>query len=152
MGRRGNGGGLLYFAYGSNMKPERMMARVPGAHVIGVGCIRGWEVVERLYADIEKVTNGTTVGVVYEMSEAELKVLDVYEGCPTVYGRRWCYVHMADGSVRRAVVYALTEGARTDREGLPYPEWYRTICSDGARRFGLRNAFGVIGKNGKEVA
>lgn len=147
-------GEVLYFAYGSNMSPERMMLRVPGAHVIGVGHIRGWTVAERLYADISKVPHGTTHGVVYEMRVRDVVDLDRYEGYPSVYDRRWCNVHMADGTVRKALVYVLTEVARAAREGSRYPDWYREMCSRGARRFGLCDAFGVgcKCKEDKEVA
>ena len=45
---------FLYFAYGSNMNPEQIRRRIPEARAVGRATLRGWKVVERLYADIER--------------------------------------------------------------------------------------------------
>ena len=44
----------LYFAYGSNMNPERIRQRIPDARPVGRATLKGWRLVERLYADIER--------------------------------------------------------------------------------------------------
>ena len=43
----------FYFAYGSNMNPVRIRERIPQARLVGKAIIKGWRLVERLYADIE---------------------------------------------------------------------------------------------------
>ena len=42
-----------YFAYGSNMDTARMLARCPGARLVGAATLPGFRLVERLYADVE---------------------------------------------------------------------------------------------------
>ena len=49
-----NGQNLFYFAYGSNMNPDRIRQRIPFARAIGKAEIRGWKIAERLYADIDR--------------------------------------------------------------------------------------------------
>ena len=44
----------FYFAYGSNMNPDRIRERIPQARLVGKATIKGWRLVERLYADIER--------------------------------------------------------------------------------------------------
>ena len=53
----------FYFAYGSNMNPDRIRERIPNARVVGRATIRGWRLVERLYADIERAKGGRVEGV-----------------------------------------------------------------------------------------
>ena len=36
----------LYFAYGSNMNPERIRQRIPEARPVGRATLRGWRIVE----------------------------------------------------------------------------------------------------------
>ena len=76
----------FYFAYGSNMNPVRIRQRIPQARLVGMATIKGWRLVERLYADIERAKGRTVEGVLYLVSQTELYRLDSYEGFPSVYG------------------------------------------------------------------
>ena len=49
----------FYFAYGSNMNPVRIRQRIPQARLVGKATIKGWRLVERLYADIERAKGRT---------------------------------------------------------------------------------------------
>lgn len=130
-----------YFAYGSNMNPERMWYRVPGARAVGVGALPGWRVVERLYADIQRDPRAVTEGVIYRMRVFDLQRLDHFEGAPNVYERKWVKVHVG-GMVVEALTYVMTPKTRKERNGRKYPEEYRAVCSVGARSFGLTDVFG----------
>ena len=90
----------LYFAYGSNMNPERIRQRIPEARPVGRATLRGWRIVERLYADIEKARGGRVEGVLYLVTRTELHRLDLCEGYPTVYNCVKVIVH-ADGQPDR---------------------------------------------------
>ena len=68
----------LYFAYGSNLNPERMRRRIPDARPVGRATLRGWRLVERLYADIEKARGGRVEGVLYLVTPTELRRLDAF--------------------------------------------------------------------------
>ena len=141
-------GNLFYFAYGSNMNPDRIRARLPEARPVGKAYLCGWRLRERLYADIEPHKGGRVEGVLYLVTQTELRRLDAYEGFPRVYGARGVIAHLPspnpatpEGRVV-AMTYVMTEETRKEREGKPYPEDYRIICSVGARYWGVKDSFG----------
>ena len=70
---------ILYFAYGSNMNPIRMAQRCPGAITLGVGVLRNYRLAERLYADIDFQEGAEVHGVLYLISEWNLRSLDARE-------------------------------------------------------------------------
>ena len=134
-------GNIFYFAYGSNMNPERIRQRLPNARAVGTATIRGWRLAERLYADIERAKGGRVHGVVYLVTQSELRTLDHYEGYPTVYRNALVTAHLDGTHKVRALTYMMTEAARKDRKGKPYPEDYRRICSVGADAWEIPNGF-----------
>ena len=140
----------LYFAYGSNMNPERIRYRIPEARALGRATLKGWKVTERLYADIDRARGGRVEGVLYCVSETELRRLDFYEGYPKTYERVAVMVGaslMGMNTPTRipAITYVMTEETKKEREGKKYPDDYRIICAVGARYWGLkRNAFGSV--------
>ena len=75
----------FYFAYGSNMNPDRIRERIPGARLVGKATIKGWKLAERLYADIERSKGSRVEGVLYLVTESERFRLDSYEGYPHIY-------------------------------------------------------------------
>ena len=141
---------FLYFAYGSNLNPEQIRRRIPEARAVGRATLRGWKVVERLYADIERSRGSRVEGVLYLVTKTELHRLDLYEGYPNVYNCFKVIVHaelMGNPSVRYRVpafTYAMTPETRSRRDGVPYPDGYRVTCAAGARYWGLPNAFGIL--------
>ena len=66
----------FYFAYGSNMNPDRIRERIPGARLVGKAIIKGWKLAERLYADIERSRGARVEGVLYLVNETERFRLD----------------------------------------------------------------------------
>ena len=131
---------ILYFAYGSNMNPARMGRRCPGATALGVGILRNHRLTERLYADIDFQEGREVYGVLYLLTEAHLRSLDAHEGYPKVYRRMWLDVEFG-GGVYQAVTYEMTAETKAARNGKPYPEEYRRICSEGARIHHVKNGF-----------
>ena len=137
----------LYFAYGSNMNVEQMRRRIPDARVVGRAVLKGWRVVERLYADIEKSGGGRVYGVLYLLSAKEMRRLDTFEGYPRTYECGKVVVHaemMGSRSVRYSVpayTYFMTPAKRKERDGRRYPPSYLETCSAGARHWGLPNVF-----------
>ena len=131
---------ILYFAYGSNMNPARMARRCPGAVTVGVGVLRNYRLTERLYADIDFLEGGEVHGVLYLITPRHLRSLDSHEGYPKVYRRMWLDVEF-DGVVYQAVTYEMTAETKAARDGMPYPEEYRALCSTGARINHVKNGF-----------
>ena len=79
---------LRYFAYGANIDPERMAARVPAAVVVGPGYVDRFGV-EFTIRDREwgggvlnarEVPEGRLWGLLYEGPQEAFAVLDTFEG------------------------------------------------------------------------
>ena len=131
---------ILYFAYGSNMHPARMARRCPGAIPVGVGILRNHRLTERLYADIDFKEGAEVHGVLYLISERNLRSLDAREGYPKVYRRIWLDVEF-QGDTYLAVTYEMSAATKAVRSGRKYPEEYRKLCSEGARFHHVKNGF-----------
>ena len=131
----------FYFAYGSNMNPDRIRERIPQARLVGTAYILGWRLKERLYADIERCPSGRVCGVLYLLTQTEILHLDVYEGYPRTYGCVELDAMLGPEHKVSAFTYVMTAAARREREGQKYPETYRLICSAGAQWHGIRDEF-----------
>ena len=79
-------------------------------------------------------------GVLYLIAERHLRSLDAHEGYPKVYRRMWLDIEF-NGSVYQAATYEMTAETKAARDGKPYPEEYRMLCSAGARYHHVKNAF-----------
>ena len=125
---------MQYFAYGSNMNLRQMQFRCPHAKLLGWGRIDNWQIVERMYADIEYAEGKRVYGAVFEIAhEQDWHNLDHYEGYPSLYSR--LRIDFFWGSTYRkssAVVYMMTPKGRARGNGIPFDEEYRKICAIGA--------------------
>jgi gamma-glutamylcyclotransferase (GGCT)/AIG2-like uncharacterized protein YtfP len=83
-----SGGKVLYFAYGSNMWQQQMTVRCPESRTVGTGRLKGWRwiITRRGYASIVASEGDFVFGTVYELSEADVRNLDRFEGVA-----RGCY-------------------------------------------------------------
>lgn len=131
---------ILYLAYGSNMLPERMMRRCPGATALGVARLPDYRLAERLYADIDFSEGESVFGVLYLITERDMRSLDAYEGYPKVYRREWLEVEYR-GESYTALTYEMSAATKIARDGQPYPDDYRKMCSAGARFYHVPNKF-----------
>ncbi len=141
---------MYYFAYGSNMNSEQMDYRCPGAVTTGHGILWDYALVERKYADIECSPGAWGHGLLWEISDENLRSLDRYEGCPEIY-RRCLADIIFDGRKVRAAVYEMTPAAKRERDGIPYSPEYRKLCSDGAVKNGIKDAFKVKDKTEQRI-
>ena len=91
---------MKYIAYGSNMVEEQMAYRCPDAKLIGMGYIQGARLEFYLHATVERTrAHDAKVPVaVWEISDADERCLDRYEGYPTYYTKHRRRVVMDDGS------------------------------------------------------
>ena len=105
---------MRYFAYGSNMDPDRMRERgvnfLKREHAI----LEGWRLEfnkvssrnpDEGYANIVKDENSVVEGILYEINDSDLKILDRYEGYPNHYERIKVAVRMDNGEKVEAVTY-----------------------------------------------
>jgi gamma-glutamylcyclotransferase len=111
----------LYFAYGSNLSSEQMLRRCPDSTPLDTAYLAGYELCfpfssatwgGKGVAGIQPHQDRNVYGVVYQMSEQSLMILDQYEGHPFKYCRKrlkvltsdnastdvWIYIPMTDRS------------------------------------------------------
>ena len=131
---------LLYFAYGSNLHPGRMASRCPAAKYLGPARLPNYRLVERHNADIDYAVGSTVHGALYAITPEDLARLDSFEGYPKAYRRLSLEVVFRQMACF-AITYEMTGATKSERNGKPYPEEYRLICSEGARLRKIKNAF-----------
>jgi len=108
-----------------NSKPKST-ATLPNYELIFTGWSRKWR---GGTASIRLYKGKRVSGAIYEISERELKLLDRYEGYPTIYNRLNVIVRTEDGEPIEAVTYIKVEQSETTK---PSPE-YLSIIRQGYR-------------------
>src|SRR3978361_2558465 len=84
-----------YFAYGSNLCVQQMAPRGPAAIAPrpAVLCDHDWLINERGVATVEPFAGSEVHGVLWQLSDHDLTVLDSAEGVPVRYRRDRLTVH-----------------------------------------------------------
>lgn len=124
---------MLYFAYGSNMNPDRLRSRVGNYSNLEYGALKGYKLTfnkksnipGRGYATIEECDNSYVSGIIYKLSLKAIETLDLYEGFPIHYTKSYLNVETANG-LKECVVYIANE----DMLGVdlkPTNEYFRHI-------------------------
>lgn len=136
---------MLYFAYGSNMERVQMKRRCPKARFVAAAVLPDHELVfsgtPRMWgggiADIRRVPGKKVEGVVWEIGEAERKVLDEYEGYPDLYVSKEVQVRTAAGKVLTAFAYVMANPGRE----MPPSKPYKRLLISGAEEHGLSEEY-----------
>ncbi len=125
---------MKYIAYGSNMVEEQMAYRCPSAKLIGTGWLPNHRLEFYLHATVERSrAQGARVPIaVWEISDADERSLDRYEGYPTYYTKHRRKVEMDDGSQIEGMVYIMN----MIRPQPPMKQYYNGI-RDAYRKLGL---------------
>ncbi|MEM0142697.1 MAG: gamma-glutamylcyclotransferase family protein [Candidatus Parvarchaeum sp.] len=115
---------MYYFAYGSNLERSRLHVRVGNWSSERNCLLDGYRLTfdSRGKADIIEDSNSKVYGVIYELSEEQMKILDVKEGVPRVYKRSAVSVKIDNRQVE-AVAYIKvdkTEFSKPNAEYLNY--------------------------------
>lgn len=126
-----------YFAYGSNLLIARLVERVPGARVRGIGHLAGHRLVcdkvgrdGSAKANLERHPEALVWGALYDLPAGGLDLLDPFEGG---YARFEVGIQTPSETHIAAVTY-VSEKRSDDR--TPF-DWYREMILDGARAHGL---------------
>ena len=122
IGRKQN---MKYFAYGSNMDPDRMKQRgvnfLKREHAI----LEGWKLLfnkiasrnpNEGYANMEKEEGSVVEGILYEIQGSDMEKLDRYEGYPNHYKKISIKVRLDTGEEMEAITYVANPNKV--REGL----------------------------------
>jgi len=122
-----------YFAYGSNLCARQMARRCPGAVDPRPATLadHDWLINQRGVATVEPFDGAHVHGVLWQLSDQDLAILDSAEGVPARYRRDRLTVHTDDGP-SEAWVYI---DHRVD-PGPPRPGYLERIV-DGAVHHGL---------------
>ena len=115
---------MKYFAYGMNTNLEQMAARCPGAVCLGPAWITDYALVFRYFADIEPAAGNWCNGVLWEITDDNLRALDRLEGHPWHYTRFSVLVHTDRGS-DTALVYQMMDQSF---EQAPSGHYYRMVA------------------------
>lgn len=129
----------LYAAYASNMDPAQMLERAPHSPQRGTGWLEGWRLTfggadigwEGAMATVAESEGDRVFVVLYDMTEADARALDSWDGATLGYYRKLkVRVETLDGDVL-AWLYVLNayEG------GLPSAR-YLGILADAAEKAG----------------
>jgi phage replication-related protein YjqB (UPF0714/DUF867 family) len=91
--------GNAYFAYGSNLCATQMVQRCPEATDPRPATLadHDWLINQRGVATVEPCAGSRVHGVVWQISDRDLAMLDSAEGVPARYRRERLTVHTADG-------------------------------------------------------
>lgn len=109
---------MLYFAYGSNMNREQIRKRCPSARFLGVAAMRNLRIAftrksikrDCGVADVVPENGRIVWGVVYEICDHDIGVLDISEGYrpnrnKNSYWRRECMVFLDNDDQQPLTVY-----------------------------------------------
>ena len=137
----GREGRMKYIAYGSNMMKDQMAFRCPGARLAGTGHIRGARLEFYLHATVEKTGEETdrVPVAVWEISEADERSLDLYEGYPDYYLKEEWPVYMDDGTETVGMIYLMNR----IRKMPPRDSYYEGIAG-AYRSLGLEEQIGTV--------
>ncbi|MGD8955892.1 MAG: gamma-glutamylcyclotransferase [Chromatiaceae bacterium] len=129
---------MLYFAYGSNMSPKRLLQRVPSAVVVGIAILPGHRLAfhkvgrdgsAKCDASFTDAVADRVHGVIYRIDSRHKARLDAKEGLGHGYEQKTVEVQLLDQRTSSAFLYYATH---VDASLRPFT-WYREHVLHGAR-------------------
>lgn len=129
---------MYYIAYGSNLSEKQMAKRCPDAELVGKGLLKGYKLVFRTHANIEKRKGSSVPVLVWDISEKDEQKLDQYEGFPTYYIKENLELRMTDMDGKKpkkitAMVYIMTKKCARNVPSLEY----FGIISEAYKKYGF---------------
>lgn len=136
---------MFYFAYGSNMERVQLKRLCPKAKFVAAAVLPDHELVfsgtSRMWgggiADLRDMAGKKVEGVVWEISEAERKTLDEYEGYPSLYVTKEVRVRTTPGKAVTAFAYVMASPGRE----MPPSKPYKRLLISGAEEHGLSEEY-----------
>ena len=124
---------MLYVAYGSNLNKAQMKKRCPKATIAGVGTAPDHDLVFNTVATLHEKENAHTPVALWNMSDEDEKIMDVYEGFPHKYHKEQITVRLDNGRTVIGVAYIMND---RKHQAIPKDEYYNRI-ERGYRDFGF---------------
>ncbi len=121
----------LYVAYGSNLNLEQMETRCPDARIFARGVIENYVLKYRgsktgAYATIIEEKGKHVPVLVWKISKNDERHLDIYEGFPRFYYKKWVDVTLENGEIIQGMAYIMFDEAKP---GIPSDYYARAILS-----------------------
>lgn len=113
----------LYFAYGMNTNIDSMAIRCPNARDLGKAFLLDHKMVFKYHCDVIEQAGSDAPGVLWEITDDCLASLDVLEGYPTYYQRKWSTV-LHNGQRVNTLVYYMPGD---DLPGMPAKHYYDMV-------------------------
>lgn len=131
-----------YLAYGSNLNLNQMAFRCPTAKPVGTAKITGYELLYKgsktgAYLTIEPKEDSFVPVAVWEVNKEDEKHLDVYEGFPHFYYKKYINIQMVQKNGRRKRVDAFVYIMHEERKCAIPDNWYVNGCTEGYNAFGF---------------
>jgi|GEM_PF-514731 gamma-glutamylcyclotransferase (GGCT)/AIG2-like uncharacterized protein YtfP len=127
---------IVYFAYGSNLNTNNMHRRC-GDHIkiIGPAKLNNYELTfdRRGYANIIPKEAGHVWGLIWEIDQACVDALDIYEGYPKMYDRQNISVILDDQNIGAFVYIQPADQSG----GRPAKNYLENLIIVGAKENGL---------------
>jgi len=137
----------IYLAYGSNLHPRRLEARIGSAPLLGTVSLPGWSLrfdkrggdgSAKANLHAAPIPGETAYAAAYEIGRDQLRVLDEYEGCGGGYETFAMTVSLRGRAVS-AFTY-LTPSQWLSADLLPF-DWYVDLIASGARFLSFDRAY-----------
>lgn len=137
----------IYLAYGSNLHPRRLEARVGGVRFLGIACLPGWSLrFDKRGGDGSCKANlhaapGTEEIVytaAYSLRPDQVGRLDVFEGCGRGY--ETLSMTISIGHERIEAFTYLAPSQWISKDLLPF-DWYVDLIVCGARYHGFDQSY-----------
>ena len=131
-----------YIAYGSNLNIMQMSLRCPTARIVGTSEIPDYELLFKgsktgSYLTIEPKKGGKVPVAVWEVTPADERSLDRYEGYPAFYYKKEMTLPVKRQSGRTIKTDVFVYIMHEDRP-LGIPHWsYVKTCAEGYMAFGF---------------
>ena len=134
---------IKYFAYGSNLDLAQMKIRCPSSELISKGSLSGYRLTFNRHssgwgggvADVIQDQDSKVWGLVFKLSNSDLKRLDSYEGCyndqTSLYERWKAIINTPKGQISDVWVYTVVEKQKFVQPTLEYLQ----IIKDAAVRW-----------------
>lgn len=118
---------MKYFAYGSNMDHGQLESRIGQTALVGNGRLPNhqFRINQRGVATVVTCPSAQVYGLIWELNESQLAVMDRYEGVAAGHYRRCDVLIHANESVETCITYVAT----VSEAGQPRSEYLERIIA-----------------------
>jgi gamma-glutamylcyclotransferase (GGCT)/AIG2-like uncharacterized protein YtfP len=119
----------LYLGYGANTNVAQMATRCPDAEYVCNVTLKHFQLVFRGVADLRPKRDAQVVCSLWVISPEDEKRLDVFEGFPSIYIKRYITIRIA-GQRRRCMMYVMRHREWQEEPPMSYEQTLRTGYAD----------------------